>query len=159
ETMNVDLGREYTARRPGVAPGPYVMTAVTDTGEGMDRETMARIFEPFFTTKEPGKGTGLGLATVEGIMPQSSGHIWVYSEPGRGTTFKIYLPRANGEAEHGASHVKSSPAAGQPVILLAEDEEMLREMAEETLAESGYTVLAAANAEEALRQAREWPGT
>src|SRR5581483_9412663 len=144
-------------RHADAAPGRYVMLEVTDTGVGMDAATQARIFEPFFTTKEAGKGTGLGLATVFGIVKQSNGHIWVYSEPGHGTTFKVLLPRIEGEAD-GAPAETAAARRGSETILLAEDEPELRALVAEHLEARGYTVLAAATPEEALGLARAHAG-
>src|SRR3989442_11980957 len=123
-------------------PGSYVRLAVSDNGAGMDEATIARIFEPFFTTKELGKGTGLGLAMVYGIVKQSNGHVWVYSEPGVGTTVKIYLPQVDEAVEPVPRRPESAPARGGETVLLAEDEESLAEMIKEILEERGYTVLA-----------------
>jgi CheY-like chemotaxis protein len=135
-------------------PGKYVMLAVTDNGCGMDRETQAHIFEPFFTTKEKGKGTGLGLATVYGIVKQSDGYIWVYSEPGKGTTFKIYLPRIEEVGEAGAldrsSHDSGAVPRGFETVLLVEDENGVRELARQYLETGGYKVIQASNGNEAL---------
>ncbi len=156
ETADVELDGEYAARHVGVTPGRYVMIAVSDTGIGMDEGTKARIFEPFFSTKGPVKGTGLGLSTVYGIVKQSGGNIWVYSELGRGTTFKIYLPRVDEPAE--ALRPSAEPAAGlrgSETILLVEDDEPLRVLARRTLTSRGYTVLEADRGATALRVARE----
>jgi PAS domain S-box-containing protein len=151
ETSNVELDNLYRAAHPIVQQGKYVLLAVSDTGTGMDAETQAHIFEPFFTTKEQGKGTGLGLATVYGVVKQSGGFIWVYSELGRGTTFKIYLPRVD---EPAASipevHIPSSLARGTETVLLAEDEQDVREVAREFLESAGYVVLEAADGDAAL---------
>jgi two-component system, cell cycle sensor histidine kinase and response regulator CckA len=152
ETRDIDLDEAYLATHSGAQPGRYALLAVTDTGAGMTPDVRARVFEPFFTTKGPGKGTGLGLATVHGIVAQSGGRIEVYSEVGHGTTFKVYLPRFGGKpGTIGQSHsgATASPR-GRETILLAEDEESVRALSRYVLRECGYAVLEAADGEEAL---------
>lgn len=159
ETANVELDESHARTHAEVLPGAYVMLAVSDTGHGMDAATRARIFEPFFTTKPAGQGTGLGLSTVYGIIKQSGGSIWVYSEPGRGTMFKIYLPRVTGSltpAEPSAQ--KAKPDRGTETILLAEDDETVRTFVGEMLAGLGYQVLVASNGEEAVQVAARHRG-
>jgi len=143
ETCNAELNAEYAADHSSVKPGPYVMLAVSDTGIGMNAETLAHIFEPFYTTKESGHGTGLGLSTVYGIVKQSGGYIWVYSEPGKGSTFKVYLPRVAGLEEEPAQKVSSAEERGTETILLVEDEEPVRELIQTILSGHGYQVIAA----------------
>jgi PAS domain S-box-containing protein len=159
ETANIDLDEDYARRHPPQKPGAYVQLTVADTGEGMDAETQSRIFEPFFTTKEPGKGTGLGLSTVYGIVRQSGGHIWVYSELGQGTTFKIYLPRIGKTAkvENPAPGLALS-SRGTGTILLVEDEDALRELTRSLLEGDGYTVLEAERPDKAIEIALEHSG-
>jgi PAS domain S-box-containing protein len=162
EASNVDLDASASHLPVVIAPGNYVMLAVTDNGFGMDAETQAHIFEPFFTTKEKGKGTGLGLATVYGIVKQSGGYVWVYSEPGRGTSFKIYLPRVEDEqpASPRERHNEVRPLQrGTETILLVEDETGVRELAREYLRSSGYTVLEAEDGHTALELAAMHAGT
>ena len=150
ETANVDLDAAYASDHATVKPGQYVMLAVSDTGTGMSPETVAHIFEPFYTTKESGRGTGLGLSTVYGIVKQSGGYIWVYSEPGRGSSFKVYLPRVEQTAEVlPAAKAPSKEQRGSETILLVEDQAQVRELARMALAEKGYIVLAASNPQDA----------
>jgi PAS domain S-box-containing protein len=158
ETANVELDEAYHGRHAVIAPGPYVLLAVSDTGVGMDEDTRSRVFEPFFTTKPVGKGTGLGLSTVYGIVKQSSGYIWVYSEPQRGTTFKIYLPRLVAD-EIGATtteHPAVVPESGSETVLLVEDEPAVRSLARRILERYGYTVLEARDGKDALRVAEHY---
>jgi two-component system, cell cycle sensor histidine kinase and response regulator CckA len=159
ETANVYLDNEYTRAHTTVKPGNYVMFAVSDTGTGMDADTQARMFEPFFTTKGQGKGTGLGLSTVYGIVKQSEGHIWVYSEPNKGTTFKVYLPRVDDVAQ-----VETVPESltelprGRETVLLTEDEEAVRRLTKTILESNGYRVLEAASGDEALSLYKQHAG-
>ena len=158
ETANVELDSSYS-RHAVVEQGEYVLLAVSDTGTGMDAATQAHVFEPFFTTKEKGKGTGLGLATVYGIVKQSGGYIWVYSEVGKGATFKVYLPRVRGEDLHAPKKVDLKVSKrGCETILLVEDEKGVRDLAREYLTQEGYQVLEAQNAEDALKLARAHAG-
>ena len=159
ETGDTYLGEAYARNHLGVVPGPYVQLSVTDSGEGMDKETVSRIFEPFFTTKEKGGGSGLGLATVYGIVRQGGGHIWVYSEPGRGTTFKIYFPRITGAADGDTLRKQSEEVSnGSETILLVEDSKLLANVTRDFLVTAGYHVLVAAEASEALHVAERFQG-
>ncbi len=142
ESRNVELDESYQHKHEPVRPGPYVMLSMSDSGCGMDDTTKASIFEPFFTTKEVGKGTGLGLATVYGIIKQSAGYIWVYSELGKGTIFKLFFPRVSEIAETPSQpEEETEPSGGSEAILLVEDDEGLREMMATSLGTAGYEVL------------------
>jgi len=157
-TANVVLDDDYANQHVDVKPGQYVMLAVSDTGIGMDDHTRSHIFEPFFTTKVKGKGTGMGLSTVYGIVKQSGGYVWVYSEPNQGSTFKIYLPRIDDPIEtQDAANLAEELSAGVETVLLVEDEEAVRSLVCKVLRASGYTVLESLNPADALRIAREHP--
>jgi len=158
ETGNASFD-QWDATHHGVPPGDYVMLAVSDTGEGIDEKTQKLIFEPFFTTKEPGKGTGLGLSTVYGIVAQAKGHISLYSEPGNGTTFKIYFPAtAAAAAEQPAVYASKPALCGTETVLVVEDSELLRNLVAQFLRDSGYKVLIASDGQQALKIADEWSG-
>jgi PAS domain S-box-containing protein len=149
ETANVELDEDYADHHVSVIPGRYVMMAVSDTGHGMDAATRSRLFEPFFTTKEKSKGTGLGLATAYGIVKQHGGNIWVYTEPGNGATFKIYLPRVEEAASATEPAAEPNVQRGEETILVVEDEPAVRAVAERALKARGYALLTASSAEEA----------
>jgi two-component system cell cycle sensor histidine kinase/response regulator CckA len=160
ETHNVEITEEHCLGEPGLQPGRYSMIAVTDNGTGIDKETKARIFEPFFTTKEAGKGTGLGLAMVYGFVKSSGGHVSVYSEPGHGTTFKVYFPQvqervSSGESLPGVTKI----SRGNETILVVEDEDCVRALIRHVLQHSGYNVLEASNGRDAVRLAQDHQGT
>jgi len=159
ETANAELDHSYLTSHPLMKAGPYIQLVVTDSGTGMDAETQAHIFEPFFTTKEKGKGTGLGLATVYGIVKQSGGFIWVYSELGKGTSFKIYLPRLDQRAEQtNVAHRAVDLPCGTETVLLTEDEQDVREIAREFLESGGYRVIEARDGAEAIELAAKHRG-
>jgi PAS domain S-box-containing protein len=159
EARTVELDEAYVQKHAPMAPGSYEMLAVSDTGSGMNSETIAHIFEPFFTTKPPGQGTGLGLSTIYGIVKQSGGDIWVYSEPGAGSIFKIYLPRSGETVEH-SEPLRPVPQklSGNETILLVEDSEPLRELTRELLTRVGYVVLVAADGVEAIKLSQTYQG-
>jgi len=150
ETGNVVFDEPYAIEHVDVRPGPYVLLAVSDTGVGMDRATREHIFEPFFTTKEVDKGTGLGLATIYGIVRQAGGHIWLYSEPGVGSSFKLYFPRIDAAVTTEQPTVAAAPAVGAGTVLVVEDEPVVRDMTTQLLTRSGYQVIAVANGAEAM---------
>ncbi len=158
ECRNARMDDGYIGRHAAGAPGPYVMVAVTDTGIGMDRQTQARIFEPFFTTKAAGRGTGLGLATVYGIVKQSGGFIWVYSEPGRGSTFKVYFPRVDDVPSRRDARAAISNIGGDETILLVEDDDDLRRVTRRILQNRGYTILEARHGGDALLLCERYTG-
>ena len=158
ETRNAELDEAYTRQHVPVRPGRYVMFALSDTGTGMSPETMAHMFEPFFTTKEAGKGTGLGLATVYGIVKQSGGYVWCYSELGHGTTFTVYLPRVDEPVDPLPVRVAARSTRGSETVLVVEDEPGLRALTRRLLEKHGYTVLEAATADAAAALARDYPG-
>jgi two-component system cell cycle sensor histidine kinase/response regulator CckA len=159
ESSNVVLDQEYARTRPTVVPGPYVLLAVTDTGTGMTAEVLQHAFEPFFTTKEPGQGTGLGLATCYGIIKQHGGSTELYSEVGRGTSVKVYLPRATGATVAPIAWRESNQIPrGTETVLLVEDEPAVRDLAARMLRRQGYTVLEAGNGIEALDIVRRYTG-
>lgn len=159
ETSNVQLDRDYCAKHHNIEPGPWVMLTVSDTGCGMDAKTQSRIFEPFFTTKAQGKGTGLGLATVYGVVKQSGGFIYVYSEVGHGTTFKVYLPQVTADVDKDVAEKPAAAPTGSETILFVEDEESVRELVREYLSGTGYQVLEACDGVQALEVAVAHKGT
>jgi CheY-like chemotaxis protein len=158
ETQNCTFNEEYCVTHAGFVPGDYVRISVSDNGCGMDKQTLAQIFEPFFTTKGIGKGTGLGLATVYGAMKQNNGFVNVYSEPGQGTVFTVYLPRNTGEVIQKSEEGTGSLPRGMETILVVEDEPTILEMATFMLQSLGYTVLSATTPNQALRQFQEHAG-
>jgi two-component system cell cycle sensor histidine kinase/response regulator CckA len=156
ETRETELDENYARRHAAAIPGPYVMLSVTDTGCGMDESTKSRIFEPFFTTKEVGKGTGLGLSTVYGVVKQHGGYVWVYSEVGKGTTFKVYFPRLSNEPESLGPRAEKDAVGGSETILVVEDEEELRKVTGTLLESAGYKVLQAESPQQALALVRKY---
>ncbi|HEY8072803.1 MAG TPA: ATP-binding protein [Labilithrix sp.] len=158
ETGNAELDATYALAHAGVTAGPHVMLAVTDSGAGMDKATQERIFEPFFTTKEPGKGTGLGLSTVYGIVKQSGGNIWVYSEVGKGTTFKVYFPRTDESTDTTPPPPVATSLRGTETVLLVEDEPQVRVLVRTILTRHGYQVLEAESGDEALKFCQRYSG-
>jgi len=156
ETLNAELDREYVGGPMGVPPGDYVVLAVRDTGIGMDIDLQSRIFEPFFTTKGPGKGTGLGLASVHGIVKQSGGHVWLYSEKGRGTTFKLFFPRVQEVTQRSKPVAGSKGMRGTETVLLVEDHPLLRKMSAEMLKGMGYKVIETEDGESAITAAEAY---
>jgi len=158
ETINADLDDSYVREHVPVQPGPYVMLAMSDTGTGMSAETLSHVFEPFFTTKDPGKGTGLGLATVYGIVKQSGGYVWCYSEPGQGTSFKMYLPRVEAQVDRRAPRGAARATRGTETVLVVEDETALRTLVRRLLERHGYKVLEAPTAAAASELARDHAG-
>lgn len=158
ETANVFLDQAYAQSHADAVPGPYVMLAVSDTGHGMDAATQSHIFEPFFTTKEQGKGTGLGLATVFGIAKQNGGHVNVYSEPGKGASFKLYLPRVDAPAHEAEPTISAAPPRGTETILLVEDAQALRAMIAEILEAAGFRVLESPDPRDAVLRAERHEG-
>jgi CheY-like chemotaxis protein len=160
ETFRGELTPEYMRAKPGtsIVPGGYIVLAVSDTGHGMNKATLSQVFEPFFTTKSVGQGTGLGLSTVYGIVKQSDGYVWVYSEPGQGTTFKIYLPERQGTAAATRRDPVPARAARSETILVVEDEAAVRYMMSRTLENAGYQVLQAGSAADALSALAQTPG-
>ncbi|MFO7776398.1 MAG: ATP-binding protein, partial [Candidatus Hydrogenedentota bacterium] len=160
ETANVEVDEAYARRRSSITPGPHIMLTITDTGRGMDKATAENIFEPFFTTKERDQSAGLGLATVYGIVKQSGGDIWVYSEPGKGTSFKMLFPAASQQEYIPAaeSESPSQAAGGSETVLVVEDEDAVRDIMERTLTQHGYTVLRASSGPEAVEVASHHEG-
>jgi two-component system, cell cycle sensor histidine kinase and response regulator CckA len=159
ETANVDIDDSYPGRHPVVVPGQYVMLAVSDTGAGMTQEVKSRIFEPFFTTKGHGKGTGLGLSTVYGIVKQSGGYIWAYNEPGKGTTFKIYLPVSEGDIEEAKrAEERVHATGGSETVLVVEDNDSVRNFVRSVLESKGFTLLQASGSEDALKMIENHAG-
>jgi len=160
ETRAVELDEAYAGTRPGVIPGDYALISINDTGCGMGNEIIEHIFEPFFTTKDKDKGTGLGLSTCYGIVKQHGGNIWVYSEPGQGTTFNIYLPLAAREDGVNAQAVQQlSPVRGAATVMIVEDDPIVRNLVSRILAERGYRVMVSDNVADAVDQARKCAGS
>jgi CheY-like chemotaxis protein len=159
ETSNTDLDESYAAQHAGVAAGPYVLLSITDTGVGMTQDVAQHIFEPFFTTKDTGVGTGLGLSTVYGIVKQAGGWIWVYSEPGKGSTFKVYLPRTGGAPKPLPAPVSAAETLrGTETVLVVEDQPEVRRLTLAVLRSRGYRLLEAANGSEALSLCEGYSG-